>query len=231
MRVLVVDDEESLASTIAYNLRRAGYDVETAGDGEVALELLRDRGTDLLVLDVMLPGMDGFEVCRQIRRGSAIPILMLTARNDEIDRVVGLEIGADDYLTKPFSMRELVARVKALLRRHDLIREDIAAAGESAEVLEAGELCVWPDERRVELRGNDLPLKPREFDLLVFLLRHRGQVFPVDRLLDRVWGYPDGLDSRTVAVHVRNLRLKVEDDPSNPSRIQTVRGAGYRFAR
>ena len=231
MRVLVVDDEESLASTIAYNLRRAGYEVETAADGEVALELLRDRDADLLVLDVMLPGMDGFEICRQVRRGSAVPILMLTARADEIDRVVGLEIGADDYLTKPFSMRELVARVKALLRRRDLIREDIAAARDSARALEAGDLRVWPDERRVELRGNTVALKPREFDLLVFLMRHRGHVFSVDRLLGRVWGYPDGLDSRTVTVHIRSLRLKVEDDPSNPSRILTVRGAGYRFAR
>ncbi len=193
MRVLVVDDEESLASTIAYNLRRAGYEVETAADGEVALELLRDRDADLLVLDVMLPGMDGFEICRQVRRGSAVPILMLTARADEIDRVVGLEIGADDYLTKPFSMRELVARVKALLRRRDLIREDIAAARDSARALEAGDLRVWPDERRVELRGNTVALKPREFDLLAFLMRHRGHVFSVDRLLGRVWGYPTGL--------------------------------------
>lgn len=229
-RVLIVEDEASLARTIAYNLRRQGYQVETASDGERALELALANQPDLLVLDLMLPGMDGFEVCRQIRRTSAVPVLMLTARDDEIDRVVGLEIGADDYMTKPFSMRELIARVKAMLRRRELLQEEIRHAGApSRDSIEAGELALSRATRQVTLRGQSIRLKPREFDLLEFLMRNRERVYSAEQLLEHVWGHAYTSDTRTVPVHVRGIRRKIEDDPSNPTRIETVRGVGYRF--
>ena len=229
-RVLIVEDEESLARTIAYNLRRQGYQVETASDGERALELALAGQPDLLVLDLMLPGMDGFDVCRRIRRTSAVPVLMLTARDDEIDRVVGLEIGADDYMTKPFSMRELVARVKAMLRRRELLQEEIRHADAPArDTITAGELTLSRATRQVALRDQPVRLKPKEFDLLEFLMRNRERVYSAAQLLEHVWGYTYTRDTRTVSVHVRGIRRKIEDDPSNPTRIETVRGVGYRF--
>ena len=229
-RVLVVEDEESLARTIAYNLRRQGYQVETACDGERALELALVTQPDLLVLDLMLPGMDGFDVCRQIRRSSAVPILMLTARDEEIDRVVGLEIGADDYMAKPFSMRELMARVKAMLRRRELLQEEIRHADTPAsDMIEAGELTISRATRQVTLHDQPIRLKPKEFDLLEFLMRNRERVYSAEQLLEHVWGYTYTRDTRTVPVHVRGVRRKIEDDPSNPTRIETVRGVGYRF--
>ena len=229
-RVLIVEDEESLARTIAYNLRRQGYQVETASDGERALELALVTQPDLLVLDLMLPGMDGFDVCRQIRRSSAVPILMLTARDEEIDRVVGLEIGADDYMAKPFSMRELMARVKAMLRRRELLREEIRHADTPAsDMIEAGELTLSRATRQVTLHDQPIRLKPKEFELLEFLMRNRERVYSAEQLLEHVWGYAYTRDTRTVPVHVRGIRRKIEDDPSNPTRIETVRGVGYRF--
>ncbi len=231
-KVLVVEDEESLLHTLRYNLAHAGYDVRLSTNGAQALELARANPPDVLVLDVMLPGLDGLEVCRQLRREtsnpsvSQVPILMLTARDEEIDRVVGLEIGADDYLTKPFSMRELLARVKALLRRAQMARP----LDEMPASLQSGDLVVDLATHRVSLGSRPLTLKPREFDLLAYFLRHPGQVLTRDRLLERVWGYDFAGDTRTVDVHVRWLRSKIEREPANPTRIQTVRGVGYLFA-
>lgn len=231
-KILVVEDELSLQETLAYNLIKQGYEVDTAGDGIAALERARQLHPDLIVLDLMLPGMDGFEVCRILRQEMTTPVLMLTARDDEIDRVVGLEVGADDYITKPFSMRELMARVKAMLRRVRLVREEAAATGglnstDQRFIFE--ELVI--DVSRHEVKNHDkvLALKPKEFELLLFLARHRGQVLSREQILEKVWGWEYIGDSRTVDVHVRWLREKIEDDPAKPQRIVTVRGAGYRF--
>lgn len=231
-KVLVVEDELTLQETLAYNLRRHGYEVETAGDGLAALEIARRTQPNLIVLDIMLPGLDGFEVCRLLRREMSTPVLMLTARDDEIDRIVGLEVGADDYLTKPFSMRELIARVKALLRRVRLIRQEFensSALGSPADVLEFDNLALDLKRREVRLAGSPLALKPKEYELLLFLAQHKGQVLSREVILERVWGWEYLGDSRTVDVHVRWLREKIEADPSHPTRIVTVRGAGYRF--
>jgi len=230
-KVLLVEDEPTLLETLEYNLTRQGYEVCTAADGPTALEVAREEQPDLIVLDIMLPGMDGFEVCRTLRPEMSVPILMLTARDEEIDKVVGLEVGADDYMTKPFSMRELMARVKALLRRVRLDREELTA--ESAEVgserLAFGDLTIDLARCEVLREGEPLHLKPKEHDLLVFLARNRGIVLSRDLILERVWGWDYGGGSRTVDVHVRWLREKIEPDPASPSRIVTVRGVGYRF--
>jgi len=230
-KVLVVEDDLTLLETLEYNLDAEGYEVITAADGLTALEIAREEPPDLIVLDLMLPHLDGFEVCRILRRETNVPILMLTARTDEVDRVVGLEVGADDYLTKPFSMRELLARVKALLRRVRLIREEMAGEQElsKADQLAFDDLVIDLDRREVVIGGKSLRLKPKEFDLLVFLARHPGMALSRDLLLERVWGWDYGGGSRTVDVHVRWLREKVETDPANPERIITVRGVGYCF--
>lgn len=228
-KVLVVDDEPNLLHTLRYGLRQAGYEVATAASGEDALTIAAHEKPDIVVLDVMLPGLDGFEVCRQIRANSAVPILMLTARTDEVDRVVGLEVGADDYLTKPFSTRELLARVKAMLRRRELIRRELATAPSATERLVSEDLQVDVGAHRVVLSERPVQLKPREFELLTFLMRNRGQLFSAEQLLEQVWGYVDTSDPRTVPVHIRSLREKLEDEPSHPRRIETVRGVGYRF--
>jgi DNA-binding response OmpR family regulator len=232
-KILVVDDELALQETLAYNLRKEGYEVETVGDGHAALETARRSHPDLILLDVMLPGLDGFEVCRILRKEMSTPVLMLTARDDEIDRVVGLEVGADDYLTKPFSMRELLARVKAMLRRVRLIREELAVPSPQAppegQMLVFGDLTIDGIRREVRLNDRPLAVKPKEFELLQFLAMHHGQVLSRDFILERVWGWDYTGDSRTVDVHVRWLREKIEAEPANPQRIVTVRGAGYRF--
>jgi len=230
-RILVVEDDLTLLETLEYNLAGEGYEVLTAADGLTALEVAREEQPDLVVLDLMLPRLDGFEVCRILRRETNVPILMLTARADEVDRVVGLEVGADDYLTKPFSMRELLARVKALLRRVRLIREEMAGAQgvSGTEQLVFGDLVIDLDRREVLVRGEVLRPKPKEFELLVFLARHPGMALSRDLLLERVWGWEYGGGSRTVDVHVRWLREKIEADPANPVRIVTVRGVGYCF--
>jgi DNA-binding response OmpR family regulator len=229
-KILVVEDDPTLQDTLAYNLNRQGYQVETARDGQTALESARRSSPDLIVLDVMLPVLDGFEVCRILRQESNTPILMLTARDDEIDRVIGLEMGADDYLTKPFSMREFLARVKAHLRRIRLDREELVAEeGRVNEVYQFDDLIIDLVRREVRLYGEPLRLKPKEYELLLFLARHCGHVLTRDLLLERVWGWDFGGGSRTVDVHIRWLREKIEDNPSQPVRIVTVRGAGYRF--
>lgn len=230
-KVLVVDDEIALQETLEYNLAKQGYQVFTAADGPAAIEIARREKPDLIVLDLMLPGLDGLEVCRVLRRDMNVPILMLTARADEVDRIVGLEIGADDYLTKPFSMRELLARVKALLRRVRLTREEALAEALTAQsdTLTTGDLVV-DQSRRVAYRGGQaLALKPRELDLLAYLLRHKGVALSREHLLQQVWGWDYVGSTRTVDVHVRWLREKVEDDPAAPTRIVTVRGIGYRL--
>ncbi len=228
-KVLVVEDEPILLETLEYNLARQGYEVRTAADGLAALELARRERPDVIVLDIMLPGLDGLEVCRTLRREMSVPILMLTARADEVDKVVGLEVGADDYLTKPFSMRELMARVKALLRRVRLIREELGAEGKASERLVFGDLTLDLTRREVSRGGQVLHLRPKEYDLLLFLARHRGAVLSRDLILERVWGWDYDGGTRTVDVHMRWLREKIEEDPANPTRLVTVRGIGYRF--
>jgi DNA-binding response OmpR family regulator len=233
--ILVVEDEPSLQETLVYNLKRQGYAVGAAGDGLVAVETARRLRPDLVLLDIMLPGLDGVEVCKILRREMTIPIIMLTARDDEVDRIVGLEIGADDYLTKPFSMRELMARVKAQLRRTQVIREELEKlrssepAPNQLETLTFGGLQINQSRREVTLNSQPLPLKPKEYDLLAFFASHRGQMLSREFILERVWGWDYIGDSRTVDVHVRWLRQKIESDPSHPERIVTVRGGGYRF--
>ncbi|HEY3310527.1 MAG TPA: response regulator transcription factor [Anaerolineales bacterium] len=231
--ILIVEDEPSLQETLTYNFQKQGYTVESAGDGRTALEIARRRKPDLILLDIMLSGLDGVEVCKTLRReGFQAPIIMLTARDDEIDRVVGLEIGADDYVTKPFSMRELVARVKAQLRRTESIREEldkIKTSSPAQDTLEFDNLVVNRTRREVTVDGQPLALKPQEYDLLLFFGEHKGQMLSREFILERVWGWDYIGDSRTVDVHVRWLRQKVEKDPANPSRIVTVRGGGYRF--
>jgi len=231
-KILVVDDEISLQETLTYKLQKEGYQVEVAGDGLTALELARSINPDLIILDVMLPGMDGFEVCRTLRQETNIPVLMLTARDDEIDRVVGLEVGADDYLPKPFSMRELIARVKALLRRVRLMREEMGTAIQEEnlpKIMTFGNLEIDLTRREVRLDRKVLPCKPKEFDLLTFMGQHKGRVLTREFILERVWGWGFVGDSRTVDVHIRWLREKIEPIPEKPQRIITVRGAGYRF--
>ncbi len=231
-KILVVEDEVTLQETLAYNLKRQGYEVATVADGPSALDQARATHPDLILLDVMLPGMDGFEVCRVLRQEMSTPVLMLTARDDEIDRVVGLEVGADDYLVKPFSMRELLARIKALLRRVRLIREEVASAARSpdgGQILAFENLAIDVTRREVRLNEQPIGMKPKEYDLLFFLAQHRGQVLSREFILERVWGWDYIGDSRTVDVHIRWLREKIENDPSNPKRLVTVRSAGYRF--
>ncbi len=231
-KILVVDDEISLQETLAYNLKKEGYEIETAGDGTTAIDLARAKKPDLIILDIMLPGLDGFEVCRILRQETNTPVLMLTARDDEIDRVVGLEVGADDYLAKPFSMRELIARVKALLRRVRLIREEVdskAQESEQPKQLTFGNLVIDITRREVRIDDKVVPFKPKEYELLTFMGQHKGQVLTRELILERVWGWDFVGDSRTVDVHVRWLREKIEVSPEKPQRIITVRGAGYRF--
>jgi DNA-binding response OmpR family regulator len=229
--VLVVEDDTSLRETLVYNLKAQQFTVDAVGDGLAALETARRLHPDLILLDLMLPKLDGIEVCRILRQEMNIPIIMLTARDDEIDRVIGLEIGADDYITKPFSMRELMARVKAHLRRERLIREEVNSQQEvaSGEVLTFDNLALNLIRREVLLDNVPIALKPKEFDLLLFLVQHRRQALSRQFLLERVWGWEFSGGTRTVDVHVHWLREKIEADPSNPSRIVTVRGSGYSF--
>ena len=230
--ILIVEDETSLQETLAYNLKKEGYIVEVVGDGRSALDSARRLKPDLIVLDIMLPEMDGFEVARILRKEMSTAILMLTARDDEIDRVVGLEVGADDYLTKPFSMRELMARVKAQLRRARLLREEMGKLKDVLqphEKLTFDELVIDLTRREVTLSAEVLPLKPKEYELLLFFAEHRRQMLSREFVLERVWGWDFIGDSRTVDVHVRWLRQKIEKDPAIPTRIVTVRGGGYRF--
>jgi len=222
-RILVVDDEPSILELVRFALERDGFEVVTAADGEVALREFRNRPADLVILDLMLPGKDGFEVFRELRKESQVPVIMLTARGGEADKVLGLEIGADDYMTKPFSPRELVARVKAVLRRME--------PREPAEnqILRVGEITLDPLRHRVTVGDREVQLAPREFELLRMLMANRGVVLSRETLLEKVWGYDYVGDTRTVDVHVVRLRQKLEPDPSRPTYIETVRGVGYRM--
>ena len=223
-RLLVVDDDVNLRHALGYAFRQEGFEVVTADDGDAALVSFRQTHPDLVILDVMLPGRDGFEVARVLRRESDVPVIMLTARDSELDKVVGLEIGADDYLAKPFSTRELIARVRAMLRRSR--RAEPAQADARVEV--AG-LVLDGARHRVSLDGREIELKPKEFDLLAFFMAHTGQVFGREQLLASVWGYDFAGDSRTVDTHVKTLREKLGDSAERPLWVETVRGVGYRF--
>ncbi|MDQ7828705.1 MAG: response regulator transcription factor [Armatimonadota bacterium] len=222
-RILVVDDEPHIVELVRYNLEREGFEVLTAGDGREALRQVGEGAPDLVILDLMLPEVDGFEVCRQIRGTSAVPILMLTARGRELDRIAGFELGADDYVTKPFSPRELVARVRAILRRAG--RELLGAQAP----LQADGLRLDPATREVSLHGRPVELTAKEFDLLALLMRHPNRVFTRDFLLEHLWGHDYFGSTRTVDMHISRLREKIEDDPAAPTFIQTVRGVGYKF--
>jgi len=223
-RVLVVEDDTTVADVVTRYLEREGFTVDTVGDGLEALERADAQLPDLVVLDIMLPGIDGLEVCRRLRSRAPVPVVMLTARGSEEDRVLGLELGADDYVSKPFSPRELTARVKAVLRRAGSPLDEL----DQAETLEFDGLEINLRAREARVRGELATLTAREFELLAFLARQPRQVFRRDELLERVWGYTYG-DTSTVTVHIRRLREKIEDDPSAPRRIATVWGVGYRF--
>ncbi|HEY4722316.1 MAG TPA: response regulator transcription factor [Anaerolineae bacterium] len=219
-QLLVVEDEQTLRETLTYNLRREGYEVTASGDGGEALELAREQSFDLIVLDVMLPTLDGLSICRILRKEQRTPIILLTARSGEVDRIMGLETGADDYIVKPFSLGELLARVRAVLRR---------ATPEATTRLEAGDLSLDLIGRRAYRAAEELRLSHKEFDLLAALIRNAGSALTRDQLLQQVWGYDYPGDTRTVDVHIRWLREKIESDPAAPQRIVTVRGVGYRF--
>jgi two-component system response regulator RegX3 len=222
-RVLVVEDEDSFSDALSFMLRREGYEVFVATDGNAAISEFDKHGPDLVLLDLMLPGISGTEVCRIIRGKSSVPIIMLTAKDGEVDKVVGLELGADDYVTKPFSSRELLARVRAVLRRH----------GEPEELLpptiEAGSVRIDIERHVVSVRGENITMPLKEFDLLEFLVRNSGRVLTRNQLIDRVWGADYVGDTKTLDVHIKRLRAKIEIDPSSPIHINTVRGLGYKF--
>ena len=225
-KILVVEDDRNLLAALKYNLQKESYDVVTAADGIEALEAARREKPELIILDVMLPKLNGFEVCRIIRKEMTVPILMLTAKNDEVDKIVGLEIGADDYMTKPFSMRELLARIGAMLRRVEMAK--IQPSGEKM-TRQVSDLEIDGARHQAFLRGSKLKLSPKEFDLLAFLTQNKGFVFNREQLLEKVWGYDYAGDTRTVDVHIRWLRQKIENDPTKPERLVTVRGTGYKL--
>jgi DNA-binding response OmpR family regulator len=224
-RILLVDDEPLITDSLSYSLKREGFEVKAVGDGEQALKDLREFSPDLVVLDIMLPGINGLEVCRRIRATNSIPVIMLTARGEEMDRILGLEVGADDYLAKPFSFRELLARIRSILRRVEMDRQTA-----QFQPVTVGNLTIDPIARRAFSGSQELQLSAREFDLLSILMRNAGRALNRDELLSLVWGEDWIGDPRTLDVHVRWLRLKIEDDPATPTYIQTVRGHGYRFA-
>jgi DNA-binding response OmpR family regulator len=228
--ILLAEDQSDIRELIAMNLRGAGYEVTAVGDGLAALASQDERASDLLILDLMMPGMDGLEVCKALRaRRRSAPILMLTAKSTELDRVLGLELGADDYLTKPFSLAELLARVKALLRRAELLRQAQQAGATAAAVLRNGELEIQPAKRLVHLRGRAIECTALEFELLLHFAQHPGHVYSRAQLLDAVWGYSHDGYEHTVTTHINRLRAKLEADPMRPQLILTVRGAGYKM--
>jgi DNA-binding response OmpR family regulator len=222
-KILIVEDETPLLQTVSYNLEQEGYQVIQAQDGLAGLDAARAERPDLVLLDIMLPGIDGVEVCRLLRKEMDIPIIMLTAKAREIDKVVGLEVGADDYVTKPFGMLELLARIRAALRR---ARTD----AKKDEVLRSGDIEMDPGSHTVRVAGNEVELRPKEFDLLHALISNRGRVLERSQLLERVWGEDEYIDAGTLDVHIRRLREKIEADPSSPRHVITVRGIGYKFA-
>jgi two-component system response regulator RegX3 len=223
-KVLVVEDEESFSEAIAFMLGKEGFEVTVVASGPVALEEFDRNGADLILLDLMLPGMSGSEVCRIIRQKSSVPIIMVTAKADEIDKIVGLEIGADDYVTKPYSSRELVARIRAVLRRHTDVEEELFTS-----VIEVGPVRMDIERHTVAVRGATVALPLKEFDLLELLMRNAGRVLTRGQLIDRVWGSDYVGDTKTLDVHIKRLRSKIEADPANPAHVLTVRGLGYKF--
>jgi two-component system, OmpR family, response regulator len=229
-KILVVDDDKNILDVLKYNLLQDGFITVTAEDGIQALELARREKPDLILLDIMLPGIDGFEVCRILRKEMPVPILMLTAKTEEIDKVVGLELGADDYITKPFSIRELMARVRAMVRRSHWNKQSAPVSESTAQpVLTAANLEVDVSGHRVFYKGQMINLSPKEFGLLAFLMRHRGQVFNREQLVEQIWGYEFGGTARTVDVHILSLRRKIGDSAEKPEHLLTVHGLGYKF--
>ncbi len=225
-KILIVEDDRNLLDTLKYNLRKEGYDVVTAADGAEALDVARREKPGLIILDIMLPKVSGFEVCRILRKEMMVPILMLTAKAEETDKIVGLEIGADDYMTKPFSLRELLARVRAMLRRTRMVE---VQPGVEKVPLKVGDIEVDIARHQAAKGTVTLGLSPKEFDLLAFLVKNKGFVFSRDQLLEKVWGYDFAGDTRTVDVHIRWLREKIEDNPTEPKLLVTVRGVGYKL--
>ncbi len=223
-RILVVDDESAILQTLRFNLERSGYLVSTAGDGRSAVTLAASERPDLIVMDIMLPVLDGIEACKEIRRSSGVPIIMLTAKDQEIDKVVALELGADDYVTKPFSLHEFLARIRARLRRREGAPDALRY-----EAIEAGEIVLDPSRQALTVRGREVALAPKEFSLLQVLMENRGHVVTRQALLDKVWGYDFEGEHQTISVHVRWLREKIEIDPNNPRHIITIRSRGYMF--
>lgn len=226
-KILVVEDEENILEALKYNISKEGYEFLSASDGDTAINLARQESPDLIILDVMIPKLDGFEVCRILRKETNIPIFMLTAKTEEIDRVIGLEIGADDYITKPFSMRELLVRIKNVLRRYS--SRQISANVAAEEIINIGGLKIDSISHSAELNGTEINLKPKEFELLYFLASNPGRAFTRAQLLEHLWDENYYGDIRTVDVHVRWVRQKIESDPSNPKMLKTIRGVGYRF--
>ena len=226
LTVLVVEDEASFVDALTVGLQREGFRVQVARDGAMALDVFDAVDPDLVLLDVMLPKISGIDVCRELRKRSAVPIIMVTAKGSEIDTVVGLEVGADDYVTKPYRLRELVARIRAVLRRRAVETVDHV---ESADALEVGDVSLDPARHEVVVRGEVVALPLKEFELLELLLANAGRVLPRDTLIDRIWGSDYVGDTKTLDVHVKRLRAKVEDDPSHPTRIVTIRGLGYKY--
>ncbi len=229
-KIAIIEDDPTLREVLTYNLVKEHYIAISAADGAQGLDLIRTEKPDLVILDIMLPKLNGLEVCRILRQETSIPILMLTAKTDEIDKVVGLEMGADDYVTKPFSIRELMARIKAMLRRADMIHQAKALSVEQKNVLKTKDMEIDFGRHRVTRGESIIDLSPKEFDLLSFLIQHRGQVITRDQLLEHIWHYDYAGDSRTIDVHIRWLRQKLEVDPTKPAYIITVRGVGYKFA-
>ena len=229
-RVLVVEDEESFSDALSFMLRREGYEVGIAVDGLQAIEEFDRHGADLVLLDLMLPGISGTEVCRNLRQRSAVPIIMVTAKGAEIDTVVGLEVGADDYITKPYRMRELVARMRAVLRR-SASEQGGKVSDLDDNAFEVGAIALDPDQHRVLVNGIEVAMPLKEFELLHLLLANAGRVLPRETLIDRVWGTDYVGDTKTLDVHIKRLRSKIEDDPAVPTRIVTIRGLGYKFER
>ncbi|AJD91737.1 PhoP family transcriptional regulator [Jeotgalibacillus malaysiensis] len=229
-KVLVVDDEQSIATLLKYNLEQSGYEVLTAYDGAEGIALVESEQPDLLVLDLMLPVMDGIEVCKQLRQKQIhIPIIMLTAKDEEFDKVLGLELGADDYMTKPFSPREVVARVKAILRRSG--RVEMKEPEVEEDFIELGEVRVYPEQYEAYYKGESIDLTPKEFELLVYLIENKGRVLTRDQLLQTVWNYDFAGDTRIVDVHISHLREKIEDNTKKPIYIKTIRGLGYKMEK
>jgi two-component system OmpR family response regulator len=231
LKILIVEDDDTLLSVLKYNLKKEGYQVLTAKDGLLGLETSRREKPDLVILDWMLPKMDGLEVCRILRKEMTIPILMLTAKTEEIDKVLGLEMGADDYMTKPFSIRELIARIHAIFRRTEMAQPSSSTETKLSQVINVGDIEIDISRHSVKNRGKNLELTPKEFDLLVYLVRNHGQVFNREALLSKVWGYDFAGDTRTVDVHIRWLREKIEKNPETPTHLLTVRGVGYKFEK